>query len=408
MSNLDFSSLSPHELQERLNNSALQPPHGVVPNFDHPDNENSVALAGLVVSLILASIFLLIRVYVVFFKMKHSRLGDCEHLHMHLIAYVFLLVVCSGSLLRLSQAGLFVHQWDIRGRDISHYLQIVLIGVEFWFPGILLVKASILVEWLRLFAPAPGRTAFSTSCKLLLVANVLFYAAIIVTLNLSCRPFQKFWDKSLKGSCIDLRKIHLGAVIVDLLLDIAILILPQRIIWGLQMTKTKRFGVSTVFTIGVLATIASAFLFHAIFKWNQSDDMTYHYSAVVLWAVAEMTCGILVFCIPVVPKLAQVLSIPKCLSSFIASASAVVGGIKWPAQFDDERQSRSRISKTREYAEISESGSLRLRELGSPRPTDRQYGIAVTTDIVITESFDTPGQHTRVIGSQCLWDRTVP
>ncbi|GAP85387.2 hypothetical protein SAMD00023353_1001270 [Rosellinia necatrix] len=402
MATLDFSSLSPQDLQEKLDGPALRPPDGVTPNFSHPKNGNTVALAGVLVPLILTTMFLLMRVYVVFFKMKQSRLGD----YFMLVAYVFYMVVCIGSLVRLFQAGLFVHQWDIRGGDIKHYLQIVLVGIEFWMGGILLVKASILVEWLRLFAPARGRTAFSTCCKVLLAVNILTYSSIIITVNLSCRPFGKFFDKTLKGSCIDLRKIHLAAVVVDLMLDIGILLLPQRIIWGLQMTKSKKIGVSMVFTIGVLSTIASAFLLDSIVKWNKSDDMTYHYSAVVLWAIAEMTGGILVFCAPMLPKVFRELGLPRCLSGCVATASSIMSRVKWSRPAPDGRQPRSKMtSKSRDYEEIDESGSVRLQALGSPRPTDRQYGIAVTTDIVVTETY-VPGHQPTVRGPDrgSVWD----
>ncbi|KAI3322569.1 hypothetical protein HD806DRAFT_536407 [Xylariaceae sp. AK1471] len=382
MSDLDFSSLSPQLLQEALNASALKPPDGVTPNFKHPENQDTVALAGLLVCIILATTFLFIRVYVMFFKTKQSHIGD----YLMLLAYAFYLVVCSGSLLRLSEVGLFIHQWDIRGRDIKHYLQTILIGAEFWLGGILLVKASILIEWLRIFAPSRERTPFSMSCRVLILINILFYGAALVALNLTCRPFPKIWDKTLKGTCIDLKKIHLGAVIVDLLLDVAILILPQRIIWGLQVSTPKKIGISTVFTIGLLATIASAFLIDAVVKWNMSSDMTYHYSGVALWAIAEMTCGILVFCIPVVPKLCQGWEPSKWFVGLVPSSSSLLSRVKWPRKTEVERQPRSRISKSRNYAEINESDSIRLRGYGSPRPTDDQYGITVTTDIMVTES----------------------
>lgn len=126
--------------------------------------------------------------------------------------------------------------------------------------------------------------------------------------------------------------------------------------------------------------------------------MTYHYSGVVLWAVAEMTGGILVFCAPVVPKLVQEIHIPKWLSALLSSTSEAVSMVRWPQRTQDDyisnvRQPRSRLSKSYDYAEIDDPGStIRLRGYGSPRPTDRQYGIAVTTDIVITESFSAARQ----------------
>ncbi|KAI0388599.1 hypothetical protein F5Y17DRAFT_452214 [Xylariaceae sp. FL0594] len=385
MSDLDFSGLSPQDLIRTLNGPALQPPEGVVPNFDHPQNENEAALAGLLVCILLATIFLFLRLYVVLVKTKQSRLGD----YFMLLAYAFYLVVCSGSLVRLAQVGLFIHQWDMRGRDVKKYLQTILIGVEFWLAGILLVKTSILIEWLRIFAPSRERTTFTLSCRILIVVTVLFYGATIVALNLTCRPFQKIYDKTLPGTCIDIKKIHLGAVIVDLLLDIAILILPQRIIWGLKTSKTNRIGISTVFTIGILATIASAFLIKAVAKWNTSQDMTYHYSAVALWAIAEMTCGILVFSIPIVPKIYQGLNPVRWFGWVGPFRARLSGWVKRRGHVQSERQSRTRtrIARSRNYAMMNDSDRVGLHDdYGSPRPTDRQYGITVTTDIVVTEA----------------------
>lgn len=79
MSNLDFSSVPPGELQEVLDGPALPPPEGVEPNFDNPPNESTLALGALFTCLSLATIFLLIRFYVRLFIVKKTHLGDCEY-----------------------------------------------------------------------------------------------------------------------------------------------------------------------------------------------------------------------------------------------------------------------------------------------------------------------------------------
>ncbi|KAI1125542.1 hypothetical protein F5Y10DRAFT_267970 [Nemania abortiva] len=377
MSNLDFSHLSPQQLEDALATSSIPPPPGVVPNFVNPGNENAVALAGFIITLILATSFLALRIYVVFIKIRQPHLGD----YLMPLGYVGFLVVSSGSLMRLSEVGLFIHQWNVLGRDIEPYLKVILVGDEFWILGICLIKSSILVEWHRLFAPSRARTVFTISCSALLTVNVLSYAGLLIALNLNCRPFERIWNKAIQGSCNDLRTIHLAAAIVNLILNVAILLLPQRIIWKLQLSYLKRIGVSTVFMIGILATIASAFLIIAISAWRKSSDMTYHYSEVVLWAIAEMTCGILVFCVPIVPGFYQDLRLNTWLSGLWASSLSLANKISWTSssklQSHEERRPRSI------YREIDESGSIRMHAYGSPRPTDRQYGIFVTTDIIV-------------------------
>ncbi len=79
MSDLDFSHLSPQQLEVALATSSIPPPPGVVPNFVNPGNENTAALVGLSITLTLATTFLLLRIYVVFIKIKQPHLGDCKY-----------------------------------------------------------------------------------------------------------------------------------------------------------------------------------------------------------------------------------------------------------------------------------------------------------------------------------------
>ncbi|KAI0813405.1 hypothetical protein GGR55DRAFT_575904 [Xylaria sp. FL0064] len=410
MSNLDFSHLSTNDLLEALREPALSPPEGVNPNFEHPPNLNAVAVTGLLVCLILTSAFLFIRIYVKFFKIKQLCIGD----YLMMLAYVrwqprrlryhyrysplanthsqrqtFYLVVVVGSLVRVNSAvALFVHQWNVRGGNIEDYLLHIFIGIEFWLGAILLVKSSILLEWLRIFAPT-GSRPFTLSCKVLLVVTILFYAAAIIVLNLTCRPFKKAWDKTVEGTCVDIKRIHLGVVIVNLLLDIATLVLPQPVIWSLQMTRLRRAGVSTIFTIGILAIIAAGFLIDAVVSWMKTDDMTYYYSAVALWGIAETTCATLVFCVPFAPRFFHDIHFFNWFANALPfKLSSDCHRTEWFQEPSGERQSCPRISKQHDYQEIDETTGIHLRGYGSPRPTDRQYGIAVTTDIVVTESYE--------------------
>lgn len=77
MSDLDFSHLSPSDLDKALNGPALQPPPGVIPNFEHPGNKNTVALVALIICLVVSSTSLVIRAYVRFWKTRQQHVGDC-------------------------------------------------------------------------------------------------------------------------------------------------------------------------------------------------------------------------------------------------------------------------------------------------------------------------------------------
>ncbi|KAI1812262.1 hypothetical protein GGS20DRAFT_591918 [Poronia punctata] len=119
MSELDFSHISPDQLQAALDQPALIPPEGVIPNFEHPHAENTVALFTLIICLSLAMIASLIRFYVRFIKLRKVRIGD----YLMIPGYVFFVLVVERSLGRIdSGPGLFVHQWDKQGKDMASYL----------------------------------------------------------------------------------------------------------------------------------------------------------------------------------------------------------------------------------------------------------------------------------------------
>lgn len=388
MSDLDFSHLSPSDLDKALNGPALQPPPGVIPNFEHPGNKNTVALVALIICLVVSSTSLVIRAYVRFWKTRQQHVGD----YLLFIAYLFYVVVIVGSLRRIADAtGLFVHQWEMRGKDMADYLQIIFMGMCFWVATMMLVKSSILIEWIRIFAPTNTRTFFFRCCKALLVFNILFYAAIIVALNLTCFPYQRIWDKTIPGKCIDIKVVNLVATIINFVLDLAVLVLPQKIIWNLRLSPGKKFGISAVFAVGVFACIAAACLLEAIVEWILSDDMTYHYSSVALWAIAESTCGMLVFCVPAAPKAFRNLELSRRLSAIrswvripmpkMTTQSRRGEGNTWP-------QTGLRSLKPRTYQSIDEPSAITLR------PTDQQYGIICTTDIMVTESYEHNGAQT--------------
>ncbi|KAI0181195.1 hypothetical protein GGR52DRAFT_577779 [Hypoxylon sp. FL1284] len=345
MTDLDFSHLSPSELDDALNRPALPAPPDVTPNFEHPGNKNTRALAALLLCATVSTISLAVRVYVRFFRIRQR--------------HVFYLFVIVGSLRQISVAsGLFIHQWEMLGKDMADYVQA------------------------------------------LLVFTVLFYAAIIIALNLTCIPHQRIWNKTVPGRCIDIKIINLVAAVVSLVLDLAVLVLPQKIIWSLCLSSGKKLGISAVFAVGVFACIAAACLLEAIVEWILKQDMTYHYSGVTLWAIAESTCGILVFCVPVAPKAFHSLNLSNRLSS-IYSWMKIPMPRQWREKGREERawpHTGLRSLRPRTYQSIQEPSAASLREVRSIRPTDQQYGIVCTTDIMVTESYEQNGvkaQHSK-------------
>lgn len=72
-------SLSPTELEALLAAPALAPPEGVTPNFDSPDNQNTLAMFVFTFCMVVATLCLLIRVYARFWVERKLQLEECKH-----------------------------------------------------------------------------------------------------------------------------------------------------------------------------------------------------------------------------------------------------------------------------------------------------------------------------------------
>lgn len=136
--------------------------------------------------------------------------------------------------------------------------------------------------------------------------------------------------------------------------------------------------------------------------------MTYHYSSVALWAIAESTCGMLIFCAPVVPKVFRGWDFSKWISTLSQWLNWPIKRMRRSARRTENTWPRTGLGslKPRRYRSIDGSNSIILRGIETARPTDQQYGIVCTTDITVTESYDNSPPKERW-SNQYLWLPTV-
>lgn len=151
--------------------------------------------------------------------------------------------------------------------------QVLHFGAGFYSFTLLFVKCAILLQWLRIFAPNGSRGTFFVgrfdsmlrvniantpairsqwACHIVLWSCILFYVSTLVAGSLICVPFERIWDKTVPGVCYNGRPLNTALGTFNLISDIMILILPQRVIWRLNMSRKRRIGVAMVFAIGLL------------------------------------------------------------------------------------------------------------------------------------------------------------
>lgn len=116
---------------------------------------------------------------------------------------------------------------------------------------ILPIKIAILLQYLRIFSI--GRDKLFWFYHIFIWLHIFFYLICAFLEIFACNPVEKFWKPWIKeGRCLDVKAINIIAAAFNSVSDITILIMPQKLIWNLQMSFKKKIGSSMIFLTGGL------------------------------------------------------------------------------------------------------------------------------------------------------------
>ncbi|KAI1207268.1 uncharacterized protein F4807DRAFT_435074 [Annulohypoxylon truncatum] len=307
-----------------LSAPALQPPDGVTANFDNPPNHNVYAYVASIISMSFVAVFVFLRVYARVFYLKKVHIAD----FIGLAAFGTYLGFMHAIFTILFSTGYFVHQWDMRVKDLIAFDKMYFQGYMFYCATVLTIKSAIIIEWTFIFVPQHTRNAFYWICQVLLWFNILFYIAMMILPNVACHPHERLWNPLIPGTCINTSISSTLVACFNFATDIVLLVLPQKVIWGLQMSIKRKLGISLIFLIGILASISAGFKVAASVPYYSSRDTTYTFAALALWSLAEITCGILIFCMPSIPKTISSIQLAKLASSLKSWAGTSMEKLK--------------------------------------------------------------------------------
>lgn len=114
------------------------------------------------------------------------------------------------------------------------------------------IKAAILLEWTRIFVPTGTRNAFWWTCHILAVSLGMLFVAGIAATFMECTPYEAIWDFRVADKhCYDKHKLEISSAALHFTYDLIILILPQKVIWSLQMSVKQKLGVAAIFSVGL-------------------------------------------------------------------------------------------------------------------------------------------------------------
>lgn len=93
---------------------------------------------------------------------------------------------------------------------------------------------------------------FRIVCWVVLGYIVLSTCIIQFLTIFACTPIQSFWDRDIKGKCLDVGAIGFANSANAILQDLIILIMPMPSLFKLQMKRWRKIAVAFMFAVGAL------------------------------------------------------------------------------------------------------------------------------------------------------------
>ncbi|KAG9566877.1 hypothetical protein KCU71_g3188, partial [Aureobasidium melanogenum] len=371
-------SLSASDLQNLLAKPALPAPKGVTADFENPPNKNGLALFVTTFCMLFATVLVLARGYA---KLRILKAAHVEELLM-LCAYGAYLGTAYAGYGMIYTPGYFVHQWNLRNADLVQPLYLILVYGCAYSATLALVKTAILIDWCRMFVVGRRRQSYLWWVIMVIISVQLSWGiACIILLNMQCVPHAAIWKFYLPSKCYNLSTVMLVSASVQVFSDWSMILLPQKIIWGLQMNWRQRLGVSIIFGVGLLASISATVRLSTTITFSHEDDKMYFIAPLLFWACAEMTCGFFILGVPCIPCLVKTSGLRgKCESFFGVSLGS--------SNNRSAAHRESNLDKTQDNLPLYtlDRSELPRQSLGDGVKDGSNYGVHRKTETTITKS----------------------
>lgn len=111
-----------------------------------------------------------------------------------------------------------------------------------------MIKVSLVFFYLEIFKTRKFQiTAYCFLAFMIINSLVIFCVAIF-----ACSPVYSFWNRDVKGKCINIQAAAYANSASAIVQDVILLILPLVFIEKLQMKRFRKVAVGFMFCIGTL------------------------------------------------------------------------------------------------------------------------------------------------------------
>ncbi|KAI1124040.1 hypothetical protein F5Y10DRAFT_280507 [Nemania abortiva] len=222
----------------------------------------------------ICTVFTVARLYTRFFIHQQLWWDDWAMF----LAWLGTISLCTLQLLMLQHGG-GVNIWEMVARI-----------------AIFFARLSILLFYIRIFFPiGTTKSIFWWIIQAVIWLNILYSVSLILVLTLQCVPYHRPWG----SSCVNQWLVLINASVINIISDIAVLVIPIASIIKLRTTKKKKWAIWALFGFGALAPLASIARLGYQIPVADGQNRTVIYQIVLFLATAEQTVAMIVGSAPI-------------------------------------------------------------------------------------------------------------
>ncbi|MCJ1467815.1 hypothetical protein MMC07_006440 [Pseudocyphellaria aurata] len=204
----------------------------------------------------------------------------------------------------LRYGGVGYHSATVAPSKLVFWAKFVLVSAMFVHPAVTFPKLSILLLYLRIFTKRTYRIA----CWTIAVFTIANCVGSIVAGCLICWPLKFLWDRTIPGGhCIDIMAWYRWSLFMNIVTDVAMLIIPLPVIWKIQNTRKVKIGLTITFATGNIGLITSIIRFAGFFSGDIAEDGTWIASKFYILTIIESNMYLTAACLPTYRPLASLL-----------------------------------------------------------------------------------------------------
>ncbi|KAK7752471.1 hypothetical protein SLS62_005624 [Diatrype stigma] len=190
-----------------------------------------------------------------------------------------------------------LRQQSLDGSNFGHDFERAFVSTQITIRlSLFAARLAILLLYLRAFFPAKASKNFFwwVICGTI-GFNVLYSAVHILVLLLQCVRSHEPWG----NVCIHESKLLIAASSINIISDVAVLIIPIGAVRKIQLSRQKKWGLLSLFSFAALAPAVSIARLVYQVKHFDTDEEAGTYAITILLATVELTIAIISGCIPV-------------------------------------------------------------------------------------------------------------